>query len=197
MTYTTEGRELGLYGVNGGSLYRQNATPVIENLARKIAAGTYHPALAVQAFRFWAESAARAYVREFSANEPGEWCAMFPPMARLEAARYALAHYSEQIEDRAQDLKAQAENRRRWTLSAIRAANADSGRFFFSRDTMRFFGDTMKSWTVDYNGPRIFVVRVKPSRDLDGRLMKDAGERREFDPTTGEIGSPIRAQVEV
>lgn len=84
------------------------------------------------------------------------------------------------------------ENRKRWTLSAIKEANSDAGNFFFSRDTMKFFGDTMRSFRVQCYGGQIYVVRVKPMRDRSGRNMGGLGDRRLFNPATGDISTVIR-----
>jgi hypothetical protein len=78
----------------------------------------------------------------------------------------------------------------RLTLSDVKAANEAAGRYFFSRDTMRFFGDTIKSFAVRHIGGRVFVERTRAPANApspaDARAM--IGELREFDPATGEIG---------
>ena len=77
---------------------------------------------------------------------------------------------------------------KRWTLSEIREANKKAGRYFFSRDTMRHFGDTMRSFSVRNINGRVFVVRKKSMHDCDGKNMGGVGQWREFDPATGDIG---------
>lgn len=77
---------------------------------------------------------------------------------------------------------------KRWTLSEIRQANLEAGRFWFSRDTLRHFGETMQSFGVRNINGRVFIVRVKPQRDRDGKNMGGVGKWYEFDPATGEVG---------
>ena len=69
----------------------------------------------------------------------------------------------------------------RYTLSDIRRINGESGRYFFSRDTMRFFGDTMKSFGVRHIDGRVIVYRKRFPRYL---AIIDAWE---FHPQTGDI----------
>jgi hypothetical protein len=84
-------------------------------------------------------------------------------------------------------------NSKKWTLAEIKEANTAAGQYFFSRDTMKFFGDTMRSFKVDHDDQgRVYVVRVKQMRDRDGRNMGGVGDRREFDPATGHISTVIR-----
>ena len=84
-----------------------------------------------------------------------------------------------------------------WRLSEIRAANDAAGRFFFSRATMRAFGDTMRSFAVSHGDDgTVYVRRVRPMHDRDGRNMGGVGQVRIFDWRTGEIGVPLREEVE-
>lgn len=85
---------------------------------------------------------------------------------------------------------------KRYTLSEVKAANDRAGFYFFSRDTMRFFGDTMRSFKLEHvmedGKPVVYLVRVRPMRDRDGRNMGGVGNRRVFDPATGDIGLPLK-----
>jgi hypothetical protein len=83
----------------------------------------------------------------------------------------------------------------KWTLAEIRAANERAGHYFFSRDTMKFFGDTMRSFAVRHIGEKVYVQRVRPMRDRDGRNMGGVGDMREFNPETGDIGLVIREPI--
>jgi hypothetical protein len=84
---------------------------------------------------------------------------------------------------------------RRWTLSEIRDANMRAGRHFFDRATMRAFGDTMRSFAVRHIEGKVYVQRVRPMRDRDGRSMGGVGQLREFYPETGDIGVPIKSEL--
>lgn len=78
----------------------------------------------------------------------------------------------------------------RLTLADIKAANEAAGHYFFSRDTMKFFGDTMRSFAVRHIGGRVFIERTRapakaPSTEAGESMV---GGLREFDPATGHIG---------
>ena len=81
---------------------------------------------------------------------------------------------------------------KRWTLAEIKDANMEANQYFFTRDTMKFFGDTMRSFAVHHEDDRVYVVRVRAMHDRDGRNMGGVGDRRLFDPATGHIGPPIQ-----
>ena len=83
---------------------------------------------------------------------------------------------------------------KRWTLSEIRQANIEAGRYFFSRATMRAFGETMRSYGVRNINGRVFIVRTKPQHDRDGKNMGGAGKWFEFDPATGEVGLAMKPE---
>ncbi len=83
---------------------------------------------------------------------------------------------------------------RRWTLADTKQANTDAGGFFFSRDTMKFFGDTMRSFAVRHAGGKVFVERVRPMRDRSGRNMGGIGDLREFNPETGDVGPILHSE---
>lgn len=60
-----------------------------------------------------------------------------------------------------QDIKEWAVTKPTWTLSEIRALNEEAGYHFFSKETMKFFGDTMKTLRVkNIDGVR-YVYRAK------------------------------------
>ncbi len=73
-------------------------------------------------------------------------------------------------------------NRKNWKLSDISRRNKEMGFWFFSRSTMKFFGDTMKNFRVRYKGSEIFVERVVPSKNIGNvcRVWK-------FNPETGDM----------
>lgn len=85
----------------------------------------------------------------------------------------------------------------RLTLADIKAANEAAGRYFFSRDTMKFFGDTMRNFAVRHIGGRVFVERVRAPGNAPDRATGEAmvGALREFDPATGEIGTELRGDA--
>lgn len=88
---------------------------------------------------------------------------------------------------------------KRYTLSDIRRINEQNGYYFFSRETMRFFGDTMKSFGVRNVDGRVFVYRRKYGRRLD---IKGINSIWEFSPQGGDINilrddDPIRPRLNI
>ena len=46
------------------------------------------------------------------------------------------------------------------TLAEIKAANVAAGNHFFDRDTMRFFGETMRDYRARNRSSGTFLVRI-------------------------------------
>ena len=93
---TIESRELALYTINTGEIYRGQTQAVIANLARKMKQGKFDATLAVKAFEYVAEVGAKQYHKEF--GTPGQaWNKMFSKSDRKLAAEEMLEHYMEQI----------------------------------------------------------------------------------------------------
>ncbi len=87
----TDAHELALYAVNDYALYRLRALPIIANLRRKKARGVYDPALALKAWRYMADEAAKSYSRTFGP-------CYFPPATRDLAAAEIAEYYAEELE---------------------------------------------------------------------------------------------------
>lgn len=69
-----------------------------------------------------------------------------------------------------------------WTLAEIRYVNEHQGNgLFFSRKTMKFFGDKMSNFGVRHVGGRIIIYRKRSTDKLPG------GKEYLFDPKTGRI----------
>jgi hypothetical protein len=98
-----EVRELVLFTINDGDLYRQQVQPIILNLARKVAKGVYNANLAAKLWGYLAESGARKYAKEFSVGT--DWARMFPPEVRRAAARKFLVEYQEAVRDTAAKMR--------------------------------------------------------------------------------------------
>tara|TARA_B110000444_G_scaffold234369_1_gene244611 strand:- start:371 stop:607 length:237 start_codon:yes stop_codon:yes gene_type:complete len=56
------------------------------------------------------------------------------------------------------------------TVSDIREAGI-LGAYFFSKDTMRFFGQTMRSFKTEWNDKEKAIVRLFAPSFQDGKLM--------------------------
>lgn len=62
---TEESRELFLYAINDGNLYRNMVTPIINNLRKKAAKGIYDKEKAIDAYYHVATEASKKYERDF------------------------------------------------------------------------------------------------------------------------------------
>lgn len=91
MTYneTTESYELFLYAINDGDLYRQMATPIINNLRKKAAKGIYNSDRAVDAWCHMATLASNKYNKDYGYS--------FTVQERFTAASDMEEYYREEI----------------------------------------------------------------------------------------------------
>lgn len=64
-------QEIFLFGQNDGDLYRQRTTYMIDNLAKKYAAGKYNETLALKMWRIWADEADKRYNKEYVGQSAG------------------------------------------------------------------------------------------------------------------------------
>lgn len=107
MGYTTDESiavELETYIVNDGTLYRERAKPMITNLAKKMAKGTYNRTEAVKLWRYLADAGAKAYNKEFGLGSSGY--GPWTPAIRNMVAKELRDSYEEQVEDEASNIKA-------------------------------------------------------------------------------------------
>ena len=173
----TAASELHLFAVNDADLYRQRIVPIMDNLARKIAAGTFDAALSIKLWSYAADDAAKRYTTQHGGA--------FSPATRRACAALMADYYADDVAERGATLKAERDNRRVWTIAAIRQANYRVG-YFFNRDTMRGFGDTVSCFAPRFEGSTIFVERVKSGSKMPA--LCNVGKRWTFNPETGSIG---------
>lgn len=64
-------QEIFLFGTNDGDLYRQRTTYMIDNLAKKYAAGKYDRVAALKLWKVWADEAAKRYAKEYVPDARG------------------------------------------------------------------------------------------------------------------------------
>lgn len=102
---TQAARELYLYTISDGDLYRSQGEPIIKNLARKRAKGIFQHAKAVKLYTYLADSAAKKYTWDFDVRQPGvsRWqqvkgYGIFSTATRRAAAELLLDYYEEQID---------------------------------------------------------------------------------------------------
>ena len=96
---TIESRELALYTINTGELYRGQAQAIIANLAKKMRQDKFDKSLAIKAFEYLAEAGAKMYVKEFGSPD-SKWNVMFVKSDRTLAAEEILEHYMEEITEK-------------------------------------------------------------------------------------------------
>ena len=77
--------ELQLFVDNDEDLYRQQAQPILKNLALKMAKNVYKHELAVKLYEYLAVSGAKKYARKHGDGTP--WNRMFGPATRRAAAQ--------------------------------------------------------------------------------------------------------------
>jgi len=111
---SSEARELSLYIENDSDLYRQQTTPIILNLARKIKRGIFSHVKAAKLFRYLADNGAKKYSTEFDVPQPGvthsTWqrykgFGAFSAKVRNETAKHLLRYYFQAIREKAVELR--------------------------------------------------------------------------------------------
>ncbi len=102
----TDAHELTLFATNDGDLYRARIQPIIQNLARKIVAGTYDPAKAPTLWRYAADDAAQRYTREHGTPGPHGAYGSFNVETRKACAAMLAESYAESAADAAQVIAA-------------------------------------------------------------------------------------------
>lgn len=93
---STEVTELVLFITNDGTLYRQQTQPIIANLGRKIAKGTYDPTKALKLWGYLADAGAQKYTREFDSS-PRTSFGAFSKADRVAAAKELADHYADEL----------------------------------------------------------------------------------------------------
>lgn len=91
-----ESRELTLYATNDGRLYDYRIVPVVRNLAKKFAKGTFNPDKAIDAFYPIATEAAKKYCKEFARLEDAP--NVFSVTDRFTTAADMVDYFMENIE---------------------------------------------------------------------------------------------------
>jgi hypothetical protein len=75
---------------------------------------------------------------------------------------------------------------RKWTVADIAAANEAGGFYFFSKDTMRCFGDTRKNFGVSHRDGEVYLRRLRNARNAPAGY-NDVGAEWLFDVETGNL----------
>jgi hypothetical protein len=106
MTDHTDAHELTLFATNDGDLYRSRIQPIIQNLARKVAAGTYDADKAPTLWRYAADDAAQRYTRAHGTPGPHGAYGSFSVATRKACALMLADSYVESVADAAQAIAA-------------------------------------------------------------------------------------------
>ena len=85
-----EARELLLVATNEGKLYTSMIVPIVRNMARKMAKGTFDADKAIDAFYHVADAASKQYNKDFGY--------LFTVTERFTAAKDMVDYYMENIE---------------------------------------------------------------------------------------------------
>ena len=102
----TDAYELTLFAENDGELHRSRIQPIIQNLARKVAAGTYDPAKAPTLWRYVADVAAQRYTREHGTPGPHGSYGSFSVETRKACAAMLAEGYAEGLAEYAAEIAA-------------------------------------------------------------------------------------------
>jgi hypothetical protein len=105
---STEADELLLFIENDGDLYRQQAQPIMKNLARKMVKGNYSSTLAVKLWRYLADAGAQKYTREFGGGGGNGSYGVFTPADRQEVAKELSRKFERAIDGGEYDVNALA-----------------------------------------------------------------------------------------
>lgn len=92
-----EARELQLYIVNDGQLYKQ-AQSIMTNLRKKIKRGVYDPEKAVDLWMYLATAGAKKYMKEYGSPN-GRIQDIFPKSVRYNVAQLLADDYEEELQD--------------------------------------------------------------------------------------------------
>jgi len=157
MTIHTDAHELALFATNDGDLYRARIQPIIANLARKVAAGTYQPGTAPKLWRYAADDAAQRYTRAHGAHGPHGSYGSFDTATRQTVATMLAESYADDLTEQARNLRLA----KAWTVSAIKAAH---GGFFFDRSHMKANGETLKSFAVEVRHGVVNLIRTRDGK---------------------------------
>lgn len=147
-------REIALYATNTESLYRSRALPIVKNLARKHLNGTYDANRAPAVWLYLARDGQTQYNREFKCD------GRMNAVTMQECARQLAEHYEDLIQDTLSDLKRDRDLRKTWTMPTIRDFMVQRGSHFFDRETLKFFGETMKNFKARVKDGVVYVDRT-------------------------------------
>jgi len=97
VTDDTDARELALFAVNDGALYRSRVQPILANLARKAAKGIYDADKALTLWRYAADDAAQRYTLAHGTPGPHGSYGCFSPATRRAVASMLAENYADEL----------------------------------------------------------------------------------------------------
>ncbi len=137
----TAARELELFIVNDGDLYRSQTTPIVKNLAKKMAKGVYDAAKAVKLWCYLADSGAQKYTKEvgddYGKHRGNGSYGAFNKPTRMAAAKALADEYLEAVKEEAERIsgKSYKSNPRRRSMKRRRSKAKKSRRSSTRRRT--------------------------------------------------------------
>ena len=81
-------------------MYRRQTEPIIKNLKRKIAKGTYDPAKALILWKYLADSGAKLYAEHEYGSSSQKWHEIFTVADRKSAAKQLADYYEEHVKEK-------------------------------------------------------------------------------------------------
>ena len=92
-----EARELEMFLTNDAQIYRSRLQPIYKNLVTKMAQGKYDDKLAVKAFMYAVDDAAKKYTKEYDA--PGaKWTDVFDKKTRMAVATTLASEFKDEAD---------------------------------------------------------------------------------------------------
>lgn len=176
----TDAHELHLFATNDGDLYRRGATPIINNLKRKVKKGVYDHEKAVKLWKYHADNASKKYTKEVAGER--HQTHLFSPATRELAARKMADYYKEDIHDSHHTNESVEEN--------IKMDIHVDGKYHSSTTQSKTNKEAKEKFLKafpQHQGKKIQVTRVNESIDFTEIEEGFAGVKHSGGPLQGKI----------
>lgn len=176
----TDAHELHLFATNDGDLYRRGATPIINNLKRKVKKGVYDHEKAVKLWKYHADNASKKYTKEVAGER--HQTHLFSPATRELAARKMADYYKEDIHDTHHTNESVEEN--------IKMDIHVDGKYHSSTTQSKTNKEAKEKFLKafpQHQGKKIQVTRVNESIDFTEIEEGFAGVKHSGGPLHGKI----------
>lgn len=176
----TDAHELHLFATNDGDLYRRGATPIINNLKRKVKKGVYDHEKAVKLWKYHADNASKKYTKEVAGER--HQTHLFSPATRELAARKMADYYKEDVHDSHHANESVEEN--------IKMDIHVDGKYHSSTTQSKTNKEAKEKFLKafpQHQGKKIQVTRVNESIDFTEIEEGFAGVKHSGGPLQGKI----------